>query len=618
VRTFTIECGLGRPAGPDAVALALAGPGKNVNLRIDYISRRMVADVPDLLLDLLELAAYVYCADQVLGRGSTLLTEYGASWRRNLRFVIAVRQPDVWRSEAVRSSLSNTLSFLSDDNYEFTFVDAVRPPLAVDAYFPNLEAPDSDAEVALFSGGLDSFAGVAEEVATNGGSLTLVSHYASTKVKSVQSSLIDALNDRGFQKQLTYIPVWVNKEGLRDVEPTQRTRSFLFACLGLVIAQMSRKDRFTFYENGVVSINPSMAGDILGGRATRTTHPRVIRGLETFFSSLLDRTIEIRTPLQWLTKAEVVEKLAVAGLEDLLASTVSCTRTRTWTRQKRHCGLCSQCIDRRFAVLAAGMGQYDPIEGYRVELMTGDRSADREERMALCYVAFYRRIAGMTRQKFLVDVPEVASALGNFSDLSADEAGSRIFEMLQRQATIVEKVITDAVREHSQGLYRGDVATGTLLASCMNHTNVEPVPASNYDRQLREFLDRLEAPVLEFAFDAHERRVLFRAGVRLEGASFRVVDALIGAFRTAKSRQAQVPFLPAPELAARAGMSEPSLRQQIRRVRNAIEPLTVAFGVSLDQDSFIENKEREGYRLNPQCREMSAADIVDSPHAAAE
>ena len=39
------------------------GAAKNVNLRIDYISRTMLGNVPDLLIDLLEVAAYVYCAD---------------------------------------------------------------------------------------------------------------------------------------------------------------------------------------------------------------------------------------------------------------------------------------------------------------------------------------------------------------------------------------------------------------------------------------------------------------------------------------------------------------------------------------------------------------------------
>lgn len=83
---------------------------------------------------------------------------------------------------------------------------------------------------------------------------------------------------------------------------------------------MSGKDRFSFYENGVVSINPPLSGDVVGGRATRTTHPKVLRGLESLFSMLLDRQIEIQTPLQWLTKKEVTQKIAEAGGADMRRS----------------------------------------------------------------------------------------------------------------------------------------------------------------------------------------------------------------------------------------------------------------------------------------------------------
>lgn len=43
----------------DAIAMDVQGSGKNVNLRIDYISRTMLGNVPDLLIDLLEVASYV-------------------------------------------------------------------------------------------------------------------------------------------------------------------------------------------------------------------------------------------------------------------------------------------------------------------------------------------------------------------------------------------------------------------------------------------------------------------------------------------------------------------------------------------------------------------------------
>ena len=53
----------------DCLRLDLSGADDNVTLRIQDISRRMVAGVPDLLTDLLEVAAYVYSADAATKRG---------------------------------------------------------------------------------------------------------------------------------------------------------------------------------------------------------------------------------------------------------------------------------------------------------------------------------------------------------------------------------------------------------------------------------------------------------------------------------------------------------------------------------------------------------------------
>jgi len=78
------------------------GKGKNVNLRIECITRGMLANVPDLLLDLLEIAAYIYCADQRLSRGTAQLTNFGENWRRDLHFVIPVREPSLWQMHEVR------------------------------------------------------------------------------------------------------------------------------------------------------------------------------------------------------------------------------------------------------------------------------------------------------------------------------------------------------------------------------------------------------------------------------------------------------------------------------------------------------------------------------------
>lgn len=586
------------------------GPGKNVKLRVDYITRAMLGNVPDLLIDLLEVAAYVYCADQRLWRGSDKLTNFGEDWRRHLHFSVPVRHPEVWRQPDVQDLLAEVLGFLSDDSYVFEFHKARAPRKMRELYFPNLiDASLESDEIALFSGGVDSFGGAVEDIVINGKAVTLVGHYSAAKVQNVQSSLIDAVKQRGFGRQVAYIPVWVSNEGIRAREFSQRTRSFLFACLGLVMARMSGRNQFTFYENGVVSINLPIGGDVVGARATRTTHPKVLRGLEDLFSVLLDRTIQIRTPLQWLTKKEVILKIRDAGMGDLLAMTTSCTRPRSWAGRQKHCGECSQCIDRRFAVLGAGMAENDPAEGYKVDLLMGDRSMNGSLRMALSYVACFKGIGATTKERFLVKYPEVVSALNHFRGVSTEEASDRLHHLFQRQAQTVEAVIADGLVQHAGALYRGEVPSGSLLALCTTRGHIETRPSLDYDAQAKAFMDRLAEAVLEFAIDAGHRRVVFRGGLAITGTNFQLVEALIEDFQSAKAEDRDVPFMPATTLAEKLGISEQSLRQQLRRLRKELEPLAVALGVPMDQHTFIETKERAGYRLNPTLRQIALRDI---------
>lgn len=586
------------------------GKGKNVNLRIECITRGMLANVPDLLLDLLEIAAYIYCADQRLSRGTAQLTNFGENWRRDLHFVIPVREPSLWQMHEVRRLLEETLGFLSDDSYTFEFRKATRPFLSRDVYFQDLIDASSDYDVvAMFSGGVDSFAGAVQDVVLRGRSVCLVGHSSATKVKGIQQHLVDELKARGLERRVTYIPVWVTNENVRPNDHSQRTRSFLFACLGMVIAHMSGKDRFTFYENGVVSINPPVAGDIVGGRATRTTHPRVLRGIEELFSTLLERPIQIENPLQWLTKREVTMLLQRAGMADLLARTNSCTKPHTWTRAHMHCGACSQCIDRRFGILAAGMAEYEPATNYKIDLLTADRSASDNLRMAVSYVSFFKKVVATPKERFVVDFPEIVSAINSFPDLSTGEAAIQIHDLFQRQAKAIESVIASGLKEHAEALFRNELPAGSLLSLCFARNSVEIMPPTDYDAQAKAFVDRLAAPAFEFAIDRIAEQVVFADGTTLTDANFKIVMALLDDFRSSKAEGRDVPFLRVHDLADRIGVADQSLRTQLTRLRDALEPLTVSLCLVLDQDSFVENRPRVGYRLNPALRELSLADI---------
>ena len=94
-------------------------------------------------------------------------------------------------------SAVETLRFLSDDSYEFTFQQAKAPVQPRELYFPELiDAFQENDEVAVFSGGVDSFAGAVNDIVALGKSVTLVGHYSSTKVRNVQEALICGLKQR--------------------------------------------------------------------------------------------------------------------------------------------------------------------------------------------------------------------------------------------------------------------------------------------------------------------------------------------------------------------------------------------------------------------------------------
>jgi len=56
------------------------------------------------------------------------------------------------------------------------------------------------------------------------------------------------------------------------------------------------------------------------------------------------------------------------------------------SKQQWHCGKCSQCIDRRIAVLAAGVAQHDSDTDYESDVFVGPRSDGYEKNMAVDYV----------------------------------------------------------------------------------------------------------------------------------------------------------------------------------------------------------------------------------------
>jgi 7-cyano-7-deazaguanine synthase in queuosine biosynthesis len=347
-----------------ALKLDLTGRSRNITLRLKDISKKLVKSVPAPLVDLVEIATYVYCADQAISRGGEMGRAMGADWRRSFRFVVPVRNPAFWNRHNVSGALCSTLDFLSEDDFAFEF-ERAKSPVPFQDYLglgdDNGHATFNADEVVLFSGGLDSLAGAIEELST-GKRVALVSHHSSSKIVGCQKQLAAELSKR-FPEQVMHLPVLMTRqETLPAPEYTHRSRSFLYAALAFTIAGLFGKTRIRFFENGILSINLPISAQLVGARATRTTHPRVLEHYREFFSAAAGKAIDFDNPFIWKTKGEVVRSIVDRGFGGLIKYTISCTRTYDITKLHTHCGCCSQCIDRRFAVLVGGAAGFDPVE----------------------------------------------------------------------------------------------------------------------------------------------------------------------------------------------------------------------------------------------------------------
>jgi hypothetical protein len=613
LKTFEFACGgtTFSTRAPDArrLELDIQGGGRNVNLRISDVSHAVASDLPDLLLDVLDVAAYVYCADQRAGRGTPLLTNAGSEWSREMRFSIPVRRLDVWQDPSIAEALVQALTFLSDDDFEFEFRVPNEPLPAPEAYFPEFGEDVGDMEeMLLFSGGIDSLAGAVETLLVDRKRAVLIGHHSATKVLAIQKDLVWRLRHSPECAPFIHVPVNVTNKDVSPVESTQRTRSFLFASIAFVLTRMFGKDHFTFFENGVVSFNLPPSGDVLGSRATRTTHPRSIVELAKLFTLLAQRSFEIRTPYLWLTKTEVVQRLMAAGHADLIPISVSCTKPRQWNQRTWHCGVCSQCIDRRFGILAAGAGNAEPHDAYAVELFKGLRTREEDLRMAVAYVRHCQKLATLDKDRFSEEFPEVYAAIDDIPGLATEAALARTWDTHRRHAEGVLSVIACAAAENAAGLLRGEFPAQSLLPLCFSRAHFIIPPSIDTYAEVAALVDRLEAPHAEFAIDA--KRVCFRGGLDLTGTDFQIVDKLLPNHRDGKRSGTEVRCILAPDLAAMIKTNEETMRHRVKHVRGLVNPhVSIALGIPVIGGGFIENVHGKGYRISPEFREVALGDL---------
>lgn len=456
------DCVLEDLARRNVLHFQVNGPRPTFRLRTERISAAALRDLDDTALDLLDVAAAVFYSDGRISRGGDSRSEMGAAWHRRLHLTIPVRRPELWGRDDVTQALTAAVGFLTGDHFRFCFVknDDRQTGSGFLDFAPG-EATFRADDVIMFSGGLDSFAGALETLETGNGNVILVSHQSAPKVAARQKDLAQYLIKR-YPGRIRHIMVPANRAGEESRDTTQRSRSFLFAAMGAAIATTFGAHSVSFFENGIVSHNLPVSPQIVGTMASRTTHPLVLARLQSLIRLILPEAPRISNPYEWMTKTEVVDRIRRYSAEKMVADAVSCTRVRDQTTIHTRCGACSQCLDRRFAILSAGLAEFDRSTRYETDVISGPRDPGA----TILPVEWTRHFLSLSEMDDISFLARFGTELNRILEAyplgDRDMLFSRIMELHRRQAKIVVQVLKAEIEKKA-----ADLASRRLPPTCL-------------------------------------------------------------------------------------------------------------------------------------------------------
>ncbi len=337
---------------------------------------RALLNLPDRrCVDFLRIAAATYMVDRICKRRIRVHNESGL---RDVRITFEVEDIGFWKQSDIVASVEDIIQFLTGDNWIVEFAKAVRDPGNINQNdYLRLESfrPDS---VGMYSGGLDSAAGLANRF-LDGQKFLLVTVDHQSGMHSRVTDQLEALSHI-FQDEGIGVPhywhstlktslVRGKSKHMGTQEKTQRSRAFLFCAAAMVAAHEYKVDVVEMFENGVGAINlPLMSGMLGNGLATRGSHPTFLKMMSDLSSQVAERKLRFELPFAGVTKAEMVQGLnRVPGLANWAKMSRSCIHSAPRITGRPQCGHCPACIERRQAFRVAGV---EDLNGYHVDVFS--------------------------------------------------------------------------------------------------------------------------------------------------------------------------------------------------------------------------------------------------------
>jgi 7-cyano-7-deazaguanine synthase in queuosine biosynthesis len=442
------------------------GAKADLNLRIDTLSGNLRGSVSRRAEDLLYIACCCVAADQRINRGTKQIDVHRRRWRRQITLVIPVREPDLWALPDVMKALSQSLAFATEDGWSFSFVPRepdARPRMLFGKDDDRIARGNPDS-VVLFSGGMDSLCATVDSIADLELQPIALSFKSANQVSGTQSELIEALRRHLPQWRLPHVGFSSQRIGGGEPDPSQRTRAFAFAALGCAVAESLGLETVVLADNGYVSINPPITGELAGALASRGTHPTLIRLINHLIQLVFDQPMAVVNPLADRTRAEALAILGQHDCAGLIELTMTCGKFRSphLSHVAPHCGVCSQCVDRRFAVVQAGLEELDPAERYVVDIFLDELPSGEGQKIAPMYVEFAQRAVHLTPEEIFDLVDQLYACLDPEGENIQQEAYS-LGHLLWRHSREVTAVLGEMIARNSEKLATSALPPTSLL-----------------------------------------------------------------------------------------------------------------------------------------------------------
>ncbi len=329
--------------------------GKNLKIGYENLQQKSGKELSPLEIDLLFIVGAVAFADRKIRRKTH-------QWKRQLTLHIAVGCPEQWAKS--QNNLIACLNFLTGDNWIFEFIKR-QDDMKQSFQQTFLKDINGKTIIIPYSGGIDSYAG-----------LNLVKHdepeikpflvtvefkktHETKQLAFYTSHSLDELDNRAF------IPITFSK--LDHPEISFRSRTFIFFSIAAIVANLVGSQRILIPESGQGALGTALT--TLGNEPTfQATTPVFTVKLRNFLTTLWNSTPTFEHPYLWNTKAEVLSRLIKINAANELLKTLSCSRSiarnKSLSNAPKHCGICSNCLSRRIALVIAGCTSYHEQEAY--------------------------------------------------------------------------------------------------------------------------------------------------------------------------------------------------------------------------------------------------------------